>query len=303
MTELSLPRLYERDIDVLLQEELIFNPAVCGRISTALGFEIPIAVTQCALSVVDATGETDLLARFSGDEGSTGVLLIENKIDAAFQPSQPERYRARANQMATAGERAYSLLISPAGYNRARFQELAYFDARLSYEELAEAIAAQGTDRARHRAALLLRAVQQAKSSYIQMPVPEVTNMWKRIYNIASVEFSALAMGPPAEKGANSWWLIFKANLPPGITIDWKLKNGFVDLSFWDRASYKPTASSKTPPGANFLVSGKTTMFRAVIQKPPAQWVDLTDTEIRQALVKCSELLKFHDEHAPHFAA
>ena len=60
-----LPRLYERDIDVLLQEELIFNRSVCRVFSSALGFEDLLQVNQCLLSVVDGTGETDLWARFS----------------------------------------------------------------------------------------------------------------------------------------------------------------------------------------------------------------------------------------------
>src|ERR1700757_2566233 len=54
--EALLPRLYERDIDVLLQEELIFNEAVCERLAAALGFKSPLRVSQCALSVVDGTG-------------------------------------------------------------------------------------------------------------------------------------------------------------------------------------------------------------------------------------------------------
>src|SRR5437879_2314709 len=113
--EVALPRLYERDIDVLLQEELIFNEAVCDVFSSALGFKAPLQVSECSLSVVDGTGETDLLARFMID-GKSGVLLIENKIDAAFQPTQPERYKARANRMATGGQAAYSLLIAPTRY-------------------------------------------------------------------------------------------------------------------------------------------------------------------------------------------
>ena len=131
-----LPRLYERDIDVLMQEELIFNQAVCEVFSRALRLKPRLHVTQCALSVVDQTGETDLLSRFTdGDKQS--VLLIENKIDAAFQPTQPERYRSRANELATNGETAYCVLIAPMRYSIGNTVATAYFDACVSYEDIA----------------------------------------------------------------------------------------------------------------------------------------------------------------------
>jgi hypothetical protein len=98
-----LPRLYERDIDVLLQEELIFNPAVALLFAKALGFDQPLLVRDCRLSVVDNTGETDVFALFEV-EGRKGVLLIENKIDAGFMPRQPERYRERAASLVDEGK-------------------------------------------------------------------------------------------------------------------------------------------------------------------------------------------------------
>jgi hypothetical protein len=209
---------------LLLQEKLIFNKAVCSIFSNALGLKFTLRIIQCSLSVVDGTGETDLLARFDSGEES-GVLLIENKIDAAFQPMQPERYRARAAEIATNGGAAYCVLIAPMKYAEGNVAAL-HFDAVVLYEDVARAIASQDTERARHRAALLLRAVQQAKSSYMIIPAPEATSMWQRIYEMARAEFPRLGMKPPNDKGSNSWWLVFKGNLPSLITIDWKVKNG-----------------------------------------------------------------------------
>jgi hypothetical protein len=293
--EVVLPRLYERDIDVLLQEELIFNEAVCSIFSGALGFKSTLRVSQCSLSVVDGTGETDLLARFTVDDKS-GVLLIENKIDAAFQPTQPERYKARATGMATRGQAAYCILIAPTKYVEGNAGAL-HFDACVSYEDVARAIGSQDTERAKHRAALLLRAMQQAKSSYMVIPAAEVTSMWQRIYEIARTEIPLLGMKAPSEKGGNSWWVIFKGNLPSRITIDWKVKSRFVDLSFWNGARHKPTSSSDVPPGASFMISGTTTIFRVPVEGPSEDWVDLTDAEIRKSLRVASGLLEFYNSH------
>ena len=293
--EVVLPRLYERDIDVLLQEELIFNEAVRSIFSGALGFKSPLRVSQCSLSVVDGTGETDLLARFTVDDKS-GVLLIENKIDAAFQPTQPQRYKARAAGMATNGQAAYCILIAPTRYAEGNAAAV-HFDACVSYEDVARAIGSQDTARAKHRAALLLRAIQQAKSSYMVIPAPEVTSMWQRIYEIARTEFPLLGMKAPSDKGGNAWWLVFKGNLPSCITIDWKAKNGFVDLSFWNGARHKPTSSSEVPPGASFMTTGTTTIFRVPVEEPSEDWVDLTDAQIRKSLKVANGLLEFYNSH------
>ncbi|WP_439365266.1 PD-(D/E)XK nuclease family protein [Bradyrhizobium sp. DASA03005] len=297
--DVVLPRLYERDIDVLLQEELIFSQAVRDIFSSPLGLDGPLQVTECSLSVVDGTGETDLLARFLVG-GKSGVLLIENKIDAAFQPMQPERYRARANEMARGGQQAYCVLIAPSKYSEGN-SAAAHFDGCVSYEDVAHAIGSQDTERAKHRAALLLRAVQQAKSSYIVIPAPEVTNMWQRIYEIARTEFPALQMKPPTDKGRNSWWVIFKGDLPARITIDWKVKNGVMDLSFWNGARHKPSPESQKPPEASFLISGTTTIFRVLVEKPSKDWVELTDQQIRRTLAVAQRLLNFHNTYANEF--
>jgi hypothetical protein len=133
------------------------------------------------------------------------------------------------------------------------------------------------------------------------IPAPEVTTMWQRVYEIARTEFPLLGMKPPTDKGENSWWLIFKGNLPSRITIDWKIKNGIVDLSFWNGALHKPTPSSEVPHGASFMKSGTTTMFRVIVEKPPKGWADLSDEQIRKSLKVAESLLNFYNTHAQKF--
>jgi hypothetical protein len=279
-----LPRLYERDIDVLMQEELIFNQAVCDVFSRALGLQSHFHVTQCALSVADQTGETDLLARFTDEGNNRGVILIESKIDASFQPTQPQRYRARANEIATNGETAYCVLIAPK-----RYSIVSHFDSYVSHEEIAEAVGVSQTDRAKHRAGLLLRAIEQARSSYMIIPAPHVTGMWQRVFEIADKEFPMLRMKPPTAKGADS--------LPPNITIYWKVRRGTLDLSFWNGANHRPTPLTPIPDGASIVKSGTTTMLRRQVDQPSERWVDLTNEEIRNALTAASAMLHFYDSH------
>jgi hypothetical protein len=296
--QIKLPRLYERDIDVLLQEELLFSEAVCAVFSCALGFRSPLRVSQCSLSYVDKTGETDLLAHYDVDDVS-GILLIENKIDAAFQPKQAERYKARATAMALT-KPTYCVLIAPTKYALTKVDSL-HFDACVSYEDVARAICSEETERANHRASLIMQAVQQAKSPYFAIPEPEVTTMWERIYGIARTEFPLLRMKEPTSKGKDSWWLCFKGNLPSLVTIDWKVKNGFVDLSFWNGAQHKPTSSTQLPLGATFIATGTTILIRVSVEKPPQAWVNLTVDQIRIALAVAYKLLEYYNRYAESF--
>jgi hypothetical protein len=298
MVDLLLPRLYERDIDVLLQEELIFNDAVNSILSDALKLDRSFRVQKCRLSVVDETGETDLFAVFSLGNRS-GVLLIENKIDAAFQPRQPERYRERAMSLASGVEfdRAYCVLVAPRGYFRSEAAEFAHFDAIVFYEDIAAAMENESTPRSKHRATLLLRAVEQAQTAYVMVPVVDVGNLWERIYQIAKAEFPELKMNPPGEKGAQSKWIIFKADLPPRVTIDWKITKATIDLSFWKGAKNTPTQPinlSSLPSGATLGRLGDTTAISVPLSRPPSEWTQMADGGIRAGLEAAVKLIQYY---------
>ena len=242
--EIILPRLYERDIDVVLQEELLFNSAVVGLFVEVLGLPRPVTVRRCELSVIKINGETDVLVSVLGANKNFGIL-IENKIDASFQERQPERYRERCELLIKNGhyDEAHSVLVAPKRYADSKKEESKNFDEIVFYEDIAAAIRLENTSRSSRRADLLLRAVEQARSAYTLTPVAEIGELWLRIYAIASSKFPALQMKHPGEKGLGSHWVLFKADLPPRITIDWKIKQGTVDLSFWKGAPHYPNGN------------------------------------------------------------
>ncbi|MBZ9774021.1 PD-(D/E)XK nuclease family protein [Mesorhizobium sp. CO1-1-8] len=306
-----LPRLYERDIDVLLQEELIFNEGVRRLFSTALELDETFQVLACRLSVVDASGETDVLATIS--VGSRrGFLLVENKIDASFQPRQPERYRERTANLVTSGEScevAFCALIAPKNYIREEHADFAHFDAIVSYEDLAAAIEALEEPRSRHRATLLRRAVDQARHSYVLVEAPAVTSLWQRIYEIASSEYPTLEMKRPNDKGSNSSWVIFKGSLPPKVTIDWKIKKATVDLSFWPGALKKPPDTIDLAALTTGITSGKpvlqtlgaTRVITVPLSRPPSDFVGMSDELIGEALKTAVALRIFYHEQKEIF--
>ncbi|WP_164938050.1 PD-(D/E)XK nuclease family protein [Bradyrhizobium guangxiense] len=301
VSDVLLPRLYERDIDVLIQEELLFNESVRYLFSKALKLPHPIQIDRCALSVSDSTGETDIYARFSCGE-LRGALLIENKIDAAFQPTQPERYRKRAALLSSQlGVKVYCCLIAPAAYDVSRSGSS--FDAVITYERIADAIATQADARSEHRAKLIQHAISLARRSYVAVPSDEVTHMWGRVYEIASASYPDLKMKPPGTKGSDSVWISFKASLPPNVTIDWKITKSVVALSFWPSSSQKPVPGlDLTELGAFADKTGNTVLIRIGVSSPPAKWVDATDGQIHEALTAAASLLKFYHTTPTAFA-
>ena len=234
-----------------------------------------------------------------------GVLLIENKIDAGFMPRQPERYRERAAQLVAEGklDLAFCVLVAPEGYAPPSAASLTNFDAVISYEDIAVAISSESTKRAKHRSALLLRAVDQARTSYTMTPVAEVGDLWQRICEIASREYPELEMATPSRKGSQSKWIIFKADLPSRITIDWKITKPSIELSFWPNAIHQPVEDIdlSTLDGAWREMNGRTTVIRLPGPRPPADWTTMPNEQIREALNAAQRLLQFYRINSDQF--
>lgn len=129
----------------------------------------------------------------------------------------------------------------------------------------------------------------------------DMTTLWQRIYETARKEHPELAMKSPGSKGAGSTWVIFKADLPPKITIDWKITKGTVDLSFWPGASAMPRddmdlgslvqATSRKP---SVVMLGATKVITVPISAPGPTSTQLDGQKIKEALEVASALYKFY---------
>jgi len=135
----------ERDIDHCWEHYLKSSPYFRRRVLDALG-ELEFAdprggrICRVAVSVADASGETDVLAEWRSKDGSRLVLLLEDKLNASFQPAQGQRYARRVaslNDPASASH-GLSVLVAPRGYLNGAHQEMAYFDHMLPLEDVLE---------------------------------------------------------------------------------------------------------------------------------------------------------------------
>ncbi len=82
-----------------------------------------------------ASGTIDLLIRLFDTSGEVARILVENKLDSSFTPTQPQRYASSAIAMSRTGRPAYPVICAPAEY-LARSKYLAPFKARISYQDI-----------------------------------------------------------------------------------------------------------------------------------------------------------------------
>ena len=102
---ISIEAIYERDVDLLLLEELSVSSEFASWLVDQPDLsEITFgSLDSVQHSVVDQGCESDLILIFLDTSGDRHALLIENKINAPAQPDQPGGYRTRAEAGIAAG--------------------------------------------------------------------------------------------------------------------------------------------------------------------------------------------------------
>ncbi|MBP7831347.1 MAG: hypothetical protein KA248_15675 [Kiritimatiellae bacterium] len=126
VTDLNIAGVCERDIDLLLLEEFIAGDGFWRWLAgVALGEDLAEArFVRARHSVDQPSGESDLELEFElggqshRDQPRRIRILFENKLDAAFQPQQAERYRQRGDAYLHNGEcdRWVTVLLAPKVY-------------------------------------------------------------------------------------------------------------------------------------------------------------------------------------------
>jgi hypothetical protein len=158
----------EARLDLLIAQEcfadLDFARWLAARAGSTGPEEADLVSTEAEVGVFDdderipvgALGETDVLLSLQWSNGSTSVVLIEDKVWAEFQPAQLERYSKRADATG-----ARCLLIAPAVYLDRVGDERDFVNGVVSIEEIAERIALAGDRRSEWTAAYLLKLIER----------------------------------------------------------------------------------------------------------------------------------------------
>lgn len=241
--------LRERDLDLLLREELYVSEGFQQFFFFNLGEKVKAAplpssravdeetlqnakLTCVRHSVFQCGGESDLEVHLNCS-GRRIRILIEDKIDAAFQNQQAEGYISRGEYYVRKEEEKcdgfVTVLVAPNQYLAGAKHG---FDLTIGLEEILEWFCRQSEPRGQYKASLIESIVDKAK---IDGRVDEaITRFWREYYSLASNPPNPpnpLKMPPPGPRIGG--FLFFKPDGMPGyLSLVHKLNKGYVDLQF-----------------------------------------------------------------------
>jgi hypothetical protein len=229
-----LKAVSERDIDLLLLEELAVNPEFLSWWIKTTGAELKnIQPVQTSHSVTHPRlGESDLVITFETGEEQVRALLIENKMTAPPQPDQGLRYRQRGEEGIKEGHwvEFHTCLIAPERYVNS-VEDVKEYDVRITYEQVRDWLNNHSNSRSAFRAQVVDQAITQSRRGYTPEVDERVTAFWKAYWDYSSKEFPELEMAEPGPKPANSTWISLKPeSFPKGQLIKHKLQEGKMDL-------------------------------------------------------------------------
>lgn len=226
----------ERDIDLLLLEEFMASREFVRWFAERVGIsDGEVVLASARRSVTESIGESDLEISVDLSTGQSYRLLIENKIGAAFQSRQSERYRERGETYKGRGEcdSYITVLVAPEIYLGG--SGLKGFDKVVSYEMIQDWFAGQKTlgRRSQYKQLILDQAIQKAVHGYQLVADAPVTDFWRSYWDVARAIAPNLEMTEPIGKPAGAGFIYFRPPaLPKSVAIVHKLRHGYLDLQF-----------------------------------------------------------------------
>ena len=233
---IRVPDICERDIDLLLLEEFVASSDFREWFLSQIGITQSVELIDAARSVTTASGESDLEFTVKCADGSIRIL-VENKVDAAFQPRQQERYAERAESYLQSGElsEVVTVLVAPKVYFSSD-EDDGGFNFRLNYEQVLEwfSLASHLGDRREYKLYLLERAIDRGRHGWKLIPDEKVSAFWHSYWEFAQQVAPQLSMPfPKSEIPQYSNFVHFRPpGLPPEISLVHKARYGNVDLQF-----------------------------------------------------------------------
>jgi hypothetical protein len=222
----------ERDIDFFLIEEFISSPTFLCWFMTTIGLSEPFDLVEVCRSKTTSTGESDVELTIAKDSSMIKVL-IENKIYAAFQPRQAERYKERGQIYCGNGtcNSVITVLVAPQKYlglaGDTGFDFFVSYDSMLDWYRQHETAVA----RALFKCDLLSRAIDKREGGSVIVPDEKTMSFWDEYAALANATSPQLGMPPTGERGKESQWVYFRpATIQRGVKLIHKMPRGSVDL-------------------------------------------------------------------------
>jgi hypothetical protein len=230
-------KIRERDLNLLLLEEMYSSADFREWIREKLGLPCDASFDCGRHQVVEAFGESDLELDFASQSGVHRVL-VEDKIDARFQPDQILRYQKRAEYYVCEKrdcKHCKTVLFAPQRYAPSKVKRLnAVF--HLQYEQLRDWYKqrADGDNHTEWKIALLEAAIkrhQEGQISDVGKPNEAARKFREGYWTMANQEFPDLAMPEPLDK-VGGFIYLYPASLLKRVHLVLSPSKGKVALWF-----------------------------------------------------------------------
>jgi hypothetical protein len=175
----TLTHATERDIDLLLVEELYASPTFVRWTAARAGIRDAVETSTVLHSKrrTRSRREIDIFVDLRLGDNRRCALLIENKLDASEQPDQAESYREELHRIGDDFPSAAMIIVCPEAYASAHRDFTGKFDAVITYEELrsyfdlaAKKLTGECAARARFRRDILDQAINKHRRGYTPIP-------------------------------------------------------------------------------------------------------------------------------------
>lgn len=229
-TILPVESILERDVDLILLEELVTDNSFCYWFTNELNLPEFVSSNGAWRSISDfGLGETDILFSYNSSDAKIFVL-IENKLDASFQDTQFERYSKRAKEYTSKNEcnKSFAVLVAPNLYceNQNDFEDF------ITYETIASRLEFTGSKRNIFKSELLKIASEKLRRGYHPVNSEPVQKFWNSYWSYKEKNHPMLTMKKPGIVPHNSDWPMLYDDKLKGITFYHKLGQGNTDASF-----------------------------------------------------------------------
>ena len=291
-TILPIESIQERDVDLILLEELSTENSFCNWFISELNLPEFYSSNGTWRSITDfGLGETDLLFSYNSNNEKIFVL-IENKLDATFQDEQYIRYEKRAKEYVEKKhcDNAYCILVAPNLYCENQND----FENYISYETISRLFEKQNTKRGLFKSQLMQIAVEKLRRGYQPVNSEPVQKFWHNYWNFKNNKIPSLTMKKPNIVPHNSDWPMLYDNDLKDIVFYHKLAQGNSDATFKSPTEYiELKIKESLPKDFKFIKHSKSFSVRISSEK-----IDRTkdfNEQIEQVEIGMKNLEKIRD--------
>ena len=264
-------KIFERDIDLLLVEELRCDKEFLRIFLKKAHWPVNYIAVETYHSVYMANGEVDVEAVLTYRGGTKRVLLIEDKIDAVTQENQSGRYKENADEFLidTNITQKALFLVAPEKYIQIHEKDknIKDFKYRITYEELIAFFKKTPIDtRSQYKAELLEFAIGKQKRQNDKVEIPEITEFFKQLFEHTKKFPGLRLVGKIDKKSKNdeywvSWYTKFK-----NVEIYWKADHGYIDIQVGKcpgrEAEFQEKFGKKLFPNMEIKQASNSVVFR-----------------------------------------